>query len=420
MLGLLEKNTRRGEYSFNAILRYGAAGCLIVLPLMLLSFSANADTTVTFAWDAVDDSRVDHYELNYGLASGQYENQIITNLTDISIDLIGYEKTYYIAVRACDSANTVCSDYSNEVSVTTSAKHNPLVADFSASVSSGIAPLSVIFSEQSIGAVTSRNWSFGDGETSGAGTAVHTYTAPGRYTVSLTVSGPDGSDSETKVALINVQEAADSDSGTTDATNVGSDTVMNFVVDDSVRDNAWRVAEIYIATMSYAPDAEGLEYWVNRIDNDSAWDPTRVAQSFFDQTLVQELYPADMDDGTFIEALYFNVFGREVDSAGYYYWLDELQSGRLQRNEMIIALIEGGWVNADAVSDMARFANRVEVALSFSDYQSEYGIGYGALTPQNQAYLRQVGQDVLNSVTDDAATRDSAIASIPERLAALL
>jgi len=48
-------------------------------------------------------------------------------------------------------------------------------------------------------------WSFGDGGTSsGCGDPAHTYTISGPYTVSLTVSGLGGADTETKVGYITV------------------------------------------------------------------------------------------------------------------------------------------------------------------------------------------------------------------------
>ena len=47
-------------------------------------------------------------------------------------------------------------------------------------------------------------WDFGDGMTSTLPSPTHTYTATGVYTVALTVSGPGGSDTETKAEYIKV------------------------------------------------------------------------------------------------------------------------------------------------------------------------------------------------------------------------
>ena len=79
------------------------------------------------------------------------------------------------------------------------------VADFTANPTSGKSPLTVNFSDQSTGNVISRSWSFGDGGTSTDQNPSHTYSIPGIYTVSLTVSGPGGSDTETKPDYITVE-----------------------------------------------------------------------------------------------------------------------------------------------------------------------------------------------------------------------
>lgn len=58
--------------------------------------------------------------------------------------------------------------------------------DFSASLTSGNAPLQVAFTDKSTGSPTSWNWNFGDGTNSTEKNPVHTYTHSGKYTVTLT------------------------------------------------------------------------------------------------------------------------------------------------------------------------------------------------------------------------------------------
>ena len=79
-------------------------------------------------------------------------------------------------------------------------------ANFIANPTSGERPLTVQFTDQSTGDVTSWSWSFGDGGTSTQQNPSYEYTDAGDYTVSLTVTGPVGSDTETKTDYIHVSE----------------------------------------------------------------------------------------------------------------------------------------------------------------------------------------------------------------------
>ena len=77
-------------------------------------------------------------------------------------------------------------------------------AAFLASPTTGPAPLAVTFTDQSVGTVTSWNWSFGDGASGLLQDPNHVYADPGTYTVALRVSGPGGFDIETKFDVITV------------------------------------------------------------------------------------------------------------------------------------------------------------------------------------------------------------------------
>ncbi|MDE0958119.1 MAG: PKD domain-containing protein [Planctomycetota bacterium] len=58
----------------------------------------------------------------------------------------------------------------------------------------GIADHSITFQSESSGLISSHYWDFGDGESSTSSGGEHTYLEPGTYTISLTVTGPGGTD----------------------------------------------------------------------------------------------------------------------------------------------------------------------------------------------------------------------------------
>ena len=77
------------------------------------------------------------------------------------------------------------------------------IAEFSGTPTEGPAPLTVNFTNLSSGDYDACTWNFGHSSGSNlCENQSHVYTAPGTYTVELTVSGPSGSDSETKVDYI--------------------------------------------------------------------------------------------------------------------------------------------------------------------------------------------------------------------------
>jgi PKD repeat protein len=82
---------------------------------------------------------------------------------------------------------------------------SPPNASFTATPSSGVAPLAVQFTDTSSGTVDSREWDFQNDGTvdSTAANPMFTYTSPGTYTAKLTVSNTAGSDSTTRTITVN-------------------------------------------------------------------------------------------------------------------------------------------------------------------------------------------------------------------------
>jgi PKD repeat protein len=84
--------------------------------------------------------------------------------------------------------------------------YQPVQADFSAQPISGPAPLTVEFTNRSSGDYDACAWSFGDGGTSSdCADPSHVYASAGAYTVTLSVSGPGGSDVRTRPAYVTVR-----------------------------------------------------------------------------------------------------------------------------------------------------------------------------------------------------------------------
>ncbi|MGA2121410.1 MAG: PKD domain-containing protein [Methanoregula sp.] len=108
------------------------------------------------------------------------------------------------------------------------------VTGFSASPTTGTAPLIVGFTDTSSGTPTSWTWDFGDGTTGSDENPSHTYSSEGTYSVSLIASNTAGSNTSVQSDYIKVSAATDvTTTVTTEVTSTDSDTpapVSTYVV----------------------------------------------------------------------------------------------------------------------------------------------------------------------------------------------
>ncbi|MDP6143877.1 MAG: choice-of-anchor J domain-containing protein, partial [Candidatus Marinimicrobia bacterium] len=123
--------------------------------------------------------------------------------TEYSFDLSSYiGQSIYVALHCISSYGWYLM--ADDFLVSASLNPIPLDAEFSASSVSGVAPLSVVFTDLSTGNPTSWSWDFGDGNPSTVQHPTHIFENPGSYTVTLTVSDGTDSDSETKTDYIEI------------------------------------------------------------------------------------------------------------------------------------------------------------------------------------------------------------------------
>ncbi|AKB81250.1 hypothetical protein MSBR3_0672 [Methanosarcina barkeri 3] len=111
---------------------------------------------------------------------------------------------YTVSLTVKNAAGTNTKTIKDYITVKT-APVKP-VASFSASPTSGNAPLKIQFTDKSSNSPTSWKWTFGDGKTSTSKNPAYTYSKAGKYTVSLTVKNAAGSSTKTIKNYIVVNE----------------------------------------------------------------------------------------------------------------------------------------------------------------------------------------------------------------------
>ena len=152
---------------------------------------------------------------NFSINVSEGYAPLSVQFTDLSLNAIGWNwdfgdgnssteqnpiHTYsaagnYIVNLTANNGNGTNSTFVN-ITVKAAVSKKPIAA-FSASPTSGKAPLKVQFTDQSANNPTSWKWSFGDSSYSTDQNPLHTYTKAGKYTVSLTVKNAKGSSTKT-------------------------------------------------------------------------------------------------------------------------------------------------------------------------------------------------------------------------------
>ena len=210
---------------------------------------------VDLAWDAnTTDPQLAGYDVYRGVAPGSHPNKLNGSvLTEplFTDTTVGNDITYYYVVTSVDLWGNSSVD-STEVGATPMALTLP-VAAFSGAPTSGNAPLPVSFSDQSTGSPTTWSWDFGDGNSSTAQNPTHTYDTPGAYSVVLSVTNPQGSDSLTLSNYITVNTGGftgqgftlskNADFSTDDRVFTQSETLYMLVWSDNVDFNNIKKAE---------------------------------------------------------------------------------------------------------------------------------------------------------------------------------
>jgi len=115
----------------------------------------------------------------------------------------------YIVVEA-EQTTTATATATTTVTTTAAASASSLLAAFNGSPRSGTAPLTVVFTDTTVGTPVAWLWDFGDGASETAQNPVHAYKKVGTYTVTLTVNSSGAGKTIKQVDFITVSSPYDS------------------------------------------------------------------------------------------------------------------------------------------------------------------------------------------------------------------
>ncbi|MFA5415034.1 MAG: PKD domain-containing protein, partial [Methanoregula sp.] len=185
-------------YTDNPFFRWQTVALVLVLALMITAVPAMA---------APDNTTVSDGNLT-----------VITAATTASVlettvpTVTPTDKATEVSTILLAEKTTVPTTLSTNVATQVSEAPAP-VANFTASATTGVVPMFVRFNDTSTGSPTAWSWDFGDGGSSTVQNATHTYMTNGTFTVNMTATNTDGSDSEVKAGLITVTAPGSSSGG---------------------------------------------------------------------------------------------------------------------------------------------------------------------------------------------------------------
>jgi sugar lactone lactonase YvrE len=180
----------------------------------VLACGAGDPNTLSAEWYASDpESKITLHQYAIGSTRGRSDVINWTKTNKTSFNRTGLNltsgQTYFVAVQSRNEGG-LWSEAGVSSGVVAGTGDCPS-AGFTADVARGTAPLTVQFTDQSIGNITGWSWDLGDDSTSSVQNPDHIYTEKGTYTVTLLVSGPGGSDLLARTGYITVLSATPSD-----------------------------------------------------------------------------------------------------------------------------------------------------------------------------------------------------------------
>lgn len=95
------------------------------------------------------------------------------------------------------------------------------------------------------------------------------------------------------------------------------------------------IGRLYTAAFGRKADDAGIQFWLD-IVNDPLVNYKDVASYFIESGEFSSLVPSDASNQLFVKVLYQNVLSRVPDSIGLGFWSKQLDSGLLDRPEVLI------------------------------------------------------------------------------------
>lgn len=105
-----------------------------------------------------------------------------------------------------------------------------------------------------------------------------------------------------------------------------------------IEGNAGKAYRLYEATFDRQPDKSGLGYWIKQLDDGASLES--IAANFLLSAEFRETYGSSVSTRDYVYNLYENILGRGPDQGGWDYWVSQVDTGTLNRAEVLMNFSE--------------------------------------------------------------------------------
>lgn len=173
-----------------------------------------------------------------------------------------------------------------------------------------------------------------------------------------------------------------------------------------------KIQELYIGILGRAADAEGLKYWADEIEAGAMiLENTRAA--FTQQTEYTSIY-GGLSSSQLVTLIYQNLLERNPDSGGLNYWVGELDAGRVNPDQFVVAVVNAAQDSSASVSqtiiDAQVLSNKVAAATYFTNVAE--GMVYNDAFSAAAKLVVSSVDHTTGSLVNSQLSTDSALSSL--------
>lgn len=151
------------------------------------------------------------------------------------------------------------------------------------------------------------------------------------------------------------------------------------------------IARLYFGVLGRVPDKSGIDYWSRRL---SANDNTKltldqIAARFMGSSEFKNKY-GTLSNQKFVEAMYPQVFERAPDAEGLKYWVDKLNTKTITREKLMVGFTQSPEMKSKFIAKVAEALDlqKWQITSTTKKYRSSEVICYGT-----KAFDTRLGKD---------------------------